>query len=240
MRQHTRTVTRPLPRTPARSLSWASACALLACSCGSEDTVQLRSAELEQQPIGTLALALSSSNGGEEFRLVGSITVLDGGGQFAASVDAALDSPATQSIELEPGLYLVSIADGYSCTYFGPTPGFSGCSFVRASPNPFEILSGQQTSVTLEVTLHFDQAQPVTALLRSGAAEFRLAPSTDIIPRCGSGPGCDAGHVCASLDGAAARCHTPCSSDADCSGSECVSVFAADPAAASPSGICVP
>jgi hypothetical protein len=238
----------PLRNPPGswRSRSWAAAALLAAASlaCASNDATvfddgALESAGLQQKSVGTLTLALSSANEAETFRLVGNLSVLNANAEVVASVEAAVDSPASHALALEPGQYGVSVGDGYFCTYSGPATGFTGCTFVRASPDPFEILAGAQTAVTLEVTLHFERGQDVTALFRTGSAEFRLAPSSELSLRCGTSSGCPAGQLCASLDGAGPQCRTPCQTSADCAApAECVSVFAEAPAGSAPSGVC--
>jgi hypothetical protein len=217
-----------------------------ACSSGDatllEDETALDSVtETALGELGSVSLALSNDNGTDVLRLLGTLNVRDASGAIAATVIAAADSPAAQSVTLQPGLYTVELLEGYSCTQAGSTPNFTGCTFVGATPSPFEVRGGEQTAVTLELLAHFSRGQDVTTLLRTGSAQFNLQPTTSITVLCGTGPGCAASQICASVDGGAAQCRTPCTSSADCGGLDCISVFSpATPAAGStaPGGVC--
>jgi hypothetical protein len=232
----------------SRAASWICVLVLGALACGSGDATLLEDgttvdtvAENALVQLGSLSLALSNNNGSDEIRLIGTINVREATGAVAATIVAAPDSPAAQSATLQPGLYTVEVLDGYSCTQTGNTPNFTGCTFVTATPSPFEVRGGEQTAVTLEITAHFARGQDVTNLLRTGSAQFSLLPTNAVTVLCGTSPGCAGTQICASLEGAAPQCRTTCSSSADCNGLECISVFAAAPAPAgssAASGVC--
>lgn len=229
------------------TLAGCCALALGALSCSSADATLLdEAADSVSEPalgaLGSLSLALSNNDGNDELRLIGTLNVRDASGAVTATLLAAADSPATQSVTLQPGFYTVELLDGYSCTQTGSTPGFTGCTFVGATPSPFEVRGGETTAVTLELTAHFARGQDVTTLLRTGSAQLSLLPTTSVTALCGNNPGCAAPQICASVDGSAPQCRTPCSSSADCAGLDCISVFAPAPAPAggsAPGGVCV-
>jgi hypothetical protein len=226
-------------------LALSCSCTLAFSACSTDDATRLGGSDtLTEAPLGqlgTLSLALSNNDGTDEIRLIGTLNVRDAAAAIAATIVAAADSPATQTVTLQPGLYTVELLDGFSCTQTGSTPNFSGCSFVGATPNPFEVRGGEQTSVTLEINAQFSRGQEVTTLLRTGSAQFSLLPSTAVTVLCGNGPACTAPQICAGLDGAGPTCRTPCTSSADCAGLDCISVFASVPPPAgttAPSGVC--
>jgi hypothetical protein len=234
-----------LPLASLRALSCSCLLLLGAWACSSDDATRIAGANTATEAalgeLGTLALALSNNDGIDEIRLIGTLNVRDTAGAVAATVLATADSPAVQSVTLQPGLYTVELLDGFSCTHTGSTPNFSGCSFVGATPNPFEVRGGEQTAVTLEINAQFSRGQEVTTLLRTGSAQFSLLPNTAVTVLCGNGPACVAPQICAGLDGGGPTCRTPCTSSTDCAGLDCISVFAAVPppaGATAPSGVC--
>lgn len=244
MRQHR---SADLQLASLRAPSYICALVLSAWACGSGDATLLDDGTVDTvtetalEELGSLSLALSNNNGSDEIRLIGTLNVRDAAGAVAATILAAADSAATQSVTLQPGLYTVEVLDGYSCTQVGSTPNFTGCTFVGATPSPFEVRGGEQTAVTLEITAHFSRGQDVSTLLRTGTAQFSLLPTTAVTVLCGSNPACAGAQICASLEGAAPQCRTPCTSSADCAGLDCISVFAAaptPPGTAAPSGVC--
>jgi hypothetical protein len=220
------------PASPATTL--LASFALLCAACGDGDNTQLDDVDLQAAPLGTLALALSTANAGGEFAFVGAIEVVNDGG-VVATVNAAAGGSPTHIVALAPGSYSLRVVDGYSCTHAGSDPGFTGCTFVRSTPEPFAIVAGNTTFVTVEISFHFERQQDISALFKTGSAEVALSPRTELTLTCGDGPSCSSTELCATLDGAPPQCYLPCTSDNDCtSPASCITVDLQPPAGAPP------
>lgn len=178
---------------------------------------------------GQLEAPLSITSGDNNYRFIGTINVLDQSNAVVASIDADETSPDTVLVPLIPGEYRSEIPAGYSCAYTGPREGYTGCSFVEATPDPFQIEADLTTHVTLVFDFHFDEEQDVTVVFRVGQAEFGLEPRDDVTRRCGANPACMDGTVCAAVDGSEPACHALCQADEDCeAGQLCSSVAGSD------------
>jgi hypothetical protein len=202
--------------------SHALALALILLNAGCEPVDHT---EPGDEATGSLALALASTTDGNEYRFIGAVHVLSSAGEIAASIDATAASPATHDVALLAGEYTVAVPEGYSCGHVGTASNFSGCSFIRAVPQPFTVSGGATAFVQLEVAFHFALEQDVIVVFGAGSAELSLSPRDQLVPRCGNGAGCTEANMCLAIDGAVPRCHAPCGTDADCRGrSECILV----------------
>jgi alpha-tubulin suppressor-like RCC1 family protein len=188
-------------------------------------------------PLGEFILALSQTSGDHEYRVLGTINVLDDASEFVTSVEAEADSPPIHTITLAPGDYTIEVDTGYSCTYEGPTEGYVGCTYIAAVPDPFTIEVGETTQVVLRFNFEFEQQGEVIDVGSTGEAEISLGAEQNVMEFCGSNLACADGEVCASLDAASPTCYVPCEIDGDCANDEHCLVGMAE---STPIGVCVP
>ncbi|HEX2880071.1 MAG TPA: hypothetical protein VHO25_11125 [Polyangiaceae bacterium] len=177
------------------------------------------------QAPGKVVLALSANTADGEYRVLGTIRVIDEAGDVVESIEADEDSPPTHVVDLLPGQYTVEVVAGYSCIYSGPLQGFTGCEYLNALPSPFDVVADETTRVTLRFLFSFDQDDDVTVLFQTGAVEISLEADAAVSHSCGGGAGCQEGEICASLEDDEARCYAPCAPDGTCGPGEQCKVF---------------